>query len=352
MDRFKHLNPSLEKMVHYATQHTAHRQLIPNHSIHRDNILIRKDEASRILCHKNSCVQLFKRAYHSHTHYIMKVIVLASGSTGNCIYVQGSSGAIFIDAGRSGKELLGTKKEQGLAERAGCKLNMIEGVFVTHEHTDHIRGLRPVCSRLNIPAYGTAGTLTAYTKKYSGAKLPKCTCITRGESVEVAGLHIEAFSVSHDAADPCGYMITDGDLRLGYCTDTGYISSTMQETLSHADALILESNHCPDMLKYGTYPAFLKARIASHLGHLSNPAATELISTLANDLDSVILAHISEENNDPMLALETADASCKNDDLNLFAASTIPTKPACIRESGRECCIFKQEAWKYTIDLV
>lgn len=282
----------------------------------------------------------------------MKVIVLASGSTGNCIYVQGSSGAIFIDAGRSGKELLGTKKEQGLAERAGCKLNMIEGLLVTHEHTDHIRGLGPVCTRLNIPAYGTAGTLSSYKNKYSGTKPPKCIGITRGEPFEVAGLRIEAFSVSHDAADPCGYMITDGDLRLGYCTDTGYISSTMQETLSHADALVLESNHCPEMLKCGKYPPFLKARIASQRGHLSNPDAAELISALANDLHSVILAHISEENNDPMLALKTADASCTNDELHLFAASTIPTKPACIREAGRECCTFEKEAWKYTIDLV
>jgi phosphoribosyl 1,2-cyclic phosphodiesterase len=282
----------------------------------------------------------------------MKIIVLASGSTGNCIYVQGSSGAIFIDAGRSGKELLGTKREQGLAERAGCRLNMIEGVLVTHEHTDHIRGLKPVCSRLNIPAYATAGTLTSYKDKYSGATPPECTCITQKEPFEVAGLHIEAFSVSHDAADPCGYMITDGDLRVGYCTDTGYISSAMQEALSHADALILESNHCPDMLKNGRYPPFLKARIASDRGHLSNPDATELISTLANDLHSVILAHISEENNDPMVALKTADASCTNDDLHLFAASTIPTQPACIRESGRECCVFNKEAWRYTIDLM
>ena len=281
----------------------------------------------------------------------MKVIVLASGSTGNCIYVQGSSGAIFIDAGRSGKELLGTKKEQGLAERAGCRLNMIEGVFVTHEHTDHIRGLKPVCSRLDIPAYGTTGTLTSYKGRCSGQP-PQCTCIAHGEPVEVAGFRIEAFSVSHDAADPCGYMITDGDLRLGYCTDTGHISSAMQETLRHADALILESNHCPDMLKNGKYPAFLKARIASHRGHLSNPDATELISTLANDLHSVILAHISEENNDPMLALKTADASCTNDDLHLFAASTVPNRPACIRESGKECCIFDKETWEYTIDLV
>ncbi|MDR2855047.1 MAG: MBL fold metallo-hydrolase [Methanomicrobiales archaeon] len=282
----------------------------------------------------------------------MKVIVLASGSTGNCIYVQGSSGAIFIDAGRSGKEILGTKNEQGLAERAGCKLDMIEGVLVTHEHTDHIRGLKPVCSRLNIPAYGTAGTLSSYKAKYSGTKPPKCTNITCGEPFEVAGLSIEAFSVSHDATDPCGYMITDGDLRLGYCTDTGHISSAMQETLSHADALVLESNHCPDMLKNGGYPPYLKKRIASHRGHLSNPDAAELLCALANNLHSVILAHISEENNDPMLALKTADASCINDDLHLFAASTIPTRSACIRESGRECCVFNKEAWKYSIDLM
>ena len=281
----------------------------------------------------------------------MKIIVLASGSTGNCVYVEGSSGAICIDAGRSGKEILGTKNEQGLAERAGAKLEMIEGVLVTHEHTDHVRGLKPVCSRLKVPAYGTAGTFASYKSKCTGTKSLECNSISLREPFELAGFTIEAFPVSHDATEPCGYMITDGDLRVGYCTDTGYISSSMQEILRHADALILESNHCPDMLKYGRYPAFLKARIASDHGHLSNPAATKLISTLAKDLHSVILAHISEENNDPMLALKTADASCANDDLHLFAASTIPARPACIRESGRECCVFEKEAWKYAIDL-
>jgi phosphoribosyl 1,2-cyclic phosphodiesterase len=281
----------------------------------------------------------------------MKIIVLASGSSGNCVYVQGSSGAICIDMGRSGKAFLGTKKEQGLAQRAGCRLDMIDGVLVTHEHTDHVSGLKPVCSRLQIPAYGTIGTFSSYKNRYSGSSLPECRNISIGESFEVAGFTVEAFSVSHDAAEPCGYLISDGDLVLGYCTDTGYVSSTMKETLSRADALVLESNHCPDMLQNGRYPAFLKARIASKEGHLSNPGAADLISALANDLHSVILAHISEENNDPMLALKAADASCTNDDLHLFAASTIQSKPACVRESGKDCCVFEKEAWKYVIDL-
>jgi len=125
----------------------------------------------------------------------------------------------------------------------------------------------------------------------------------------------------------------------------------MKDILSHADALVLESNHCPDMLRNGSYPPFLKARIASPDGHLSNPDATNIISSLAHDLHSVILAHISEENNDPMLALKTADASCTNDDLQIFAASTIPSRPACVRESGKECRVFEKEAWKYVIDL-
>lgn len=282
----------------------------------------------------------------------MKVTVLASGSSGNCVYVQGSSGAICIDAGRSGKELLGTKKEEGLAARAGCRLDMIDGVLVTHEHVDHVRGLKPVCTRLQIPAYGTAGTFSSYQNKFPSSKPPKLINISIGEPFEVAGFTIEAFSVSHDAADPCGYLLTDGDLRLGYCTDTGYISTTMQDILSRADMLVLESNHCPDMLQNGRYPPFLKARIASKRGHLSNPDATDLISLLADNLHSVVLAHLSEENNDPMIALKTADASCKNDDLHIFAASTIPSRPACIRESGKECCVFEKEAWRYTVDLV
>jgi phosphoribosyl 1,2-cyclic phosphodiesterase len=279
----------------------------------------------------------------------MKVIVLASGSSGNCVYVEGKSGAVFIDAGRTGKEILGTKKEPGIAAQAGCAVDSIQAVLVTHEHGDHIKGLGKICSNLGVTAYGTRGTLGALSNKYAEGKLPPCKSIATGDPFEVAGFTIEAFATFHDTREPCGFLLSDGDVKLGYCTDTGYVSSTMQTILNKADMLVMESNHCTDMLKAGKYPQFLKNRIASDRGHLSNKSSASAISTFS-DIHSIILAHISKENNEPMLALKTA-AACKNDDVHLFAASTIAGQPACIRKVGGECVECTEEAWKYSVRL-
>lgn len=285
----------------------------------------------------------------------MHISVLASGSKGNCVYVEGESGALLIDAGRSGKETLGNKVIQGRLVEAGGKKDAIEGVLITHEHVDHIRGLAAVGNSLKKPAFGTVGTMDAFIRHHTGAlKFPVQT-IKCGVPFEVGDFTIEAFAVSHDATQPCGYLINDSSTRLCYCTDTGIITRSMQEILNRADGVILESNHCPDMLRTGPYPAFLKRRIAGDQGHLSNQDAALVLRELGDSLHLAILAHLSEENNEPGKALAVAQEglSFHADTVELFAASSIDLDQKApmrkLKGSSREIC--SNNCWQYRFTL-
>lgn len=285
----------------------------------------------------------------------MKISVLASGSKGNCVYIEGSSGALLIDAGRSAKELIGTRHKGGRLQEAGGKKELIEGILVTHEHGDHISGLGAVGNHLKKPAYGTVGTMDAFLRSRAGAVRFPVHTVRCGDPFEVGEFRIEAFAVSHDATEPCGYLISEGSTRLCYCTDTGVVTERMQEVLSRCDGLVLESNHCPDMLANGPYPAFLKRRIAGHKGHLSNHDAAQVLRDLGDSIHLAILAHISEENNEPDLALMTAQEglSLHAESVELFAASSVDLekKPPYRKTpgSGRECC--GDECWRYQFGL-
>ncbi|HWQ65341.1 MAG TPA: MBL fold metallo-hydrolase [Methanospirillum sp.] len=285
----------------------------------------------------------------------MHISVLASGSKGNCVYVEGDSGAILIDAGRSGKDILGTRDRDGRLQEAGGKKELIAGILVTHEHGDHIKGLGPIGNGLKKPVYGTVGTIDAFLRQRTGAIRFPVHTVRCGSSFEVGGFSVEAFAVSHDATEPCGYLISEGSVRLCYCTDTGMVTSGMEEVLSRADGVILESNHCPDMLRNGFYPEFLKRRIASSRGHLSNLDAAAVLRNLSGSVHLAILAHLSEENNEPELAMATAHEglALHADSVDLFAASTIGCneKPAVRknRGEGHERCA--DECWRYRFDL-
>lgn len=231
----------------------------------------------------------------------MRCSVLASGSKGNCTVIEGSSGTILIDAGLSTKELLGRMA-------AACvDPDTIDAVLVTHEHGDHIRGLDVIARKLDIPVYATEGTLRDFLdhRRTSQKPLRHQTC-SYNERFSVGDFLIEPFATSHDAAEPCGYVVSEGDTRIGYCTDTGILSSPMLELLRPCDGIILESNHCPEMLANGPYPESLKRRIRSKRGHLSNHAAAECLRGFGRDVPRVILAHLSEINNTPEKAMGTA----------------------------------------------
>jgi phosphoribosyl 1,2-cyclic phosphodiesterase len=228
----------------------------------------------------------------------MELTVLASGSKGNCTYLRGEQGALLIDAGLSARETL---RRLGAA---GGDASLVEAILVTHEHIDHIRGVDVLARRLGVPVYATGGTLEAYSRKCgTSAEVRVCRC---GEQFVVGDFSIEPFATSHDAREPCGFSVADGDLRVGCCTDTGTVTTTIFDRLASCDAVLLESNHCPDMLENGPYPAYLKSRIRSKRGHLSNPDAARCLQRLADHIHMAMLAHVSEINNTPEKVLLSA----------------------------------------------
>ena len=231
----------------------------------------------------------------------MRCTILASGSKGNCVVVEGRSGAVLIDAGLSAKELLLRMARSGIDP--GC----VRAILVTHEHGDHTRGVDVLARKLEIPVYATHGTLNDFLhhRRTSVKPLVHYTCRC-GEPFHFCDLYIEPFATSHDAAEPCGFIIKDGDLRFGYCTDTGIITPGMHELLRSCDGIVLESNHCPEMLANGPYPESLKRRIRSKRGHLSNPDAAACLQGFGKDVPHVILAHLSETNNTPDKAMVSA----------------------------------------------
>ncbi|HOV68331.1 MAG TPA: MBL fold metallo-hydrolase, partial [Methanoregulaceae archaeon] len=215
----------------------------------------------------------------------MRVTALSSGSRGNSVLVEGASGSLLVDAGLSARDLL-----QRIAA-TGADPGAIQAVLVTHEHTDHVRGLDALAKRLDLPVYGTPGTLAEFLLHRKSTRRPVDTCPVRGDAQFTIGeFSIEPLPLSHDAREPCGYLIEAGGVRLGYCTDTGVVPGGVRERLACCDALVLEANHCPRMLEEGPYPAMLKRRIRSRRGHLSNEQTAELLRSFSGDLAAVMLA--------------------------------------------------------------
>jgi phosphoribosyl 1,2-cyclic phosphodiesterase len=241
----------------------------------------------------------------------MRCITLASGSKGNCTYIEGESSAILIDAGLSIKETLRRLTE------AGGHQDMIRAILVTHEHGDHMKGLSPLARRLNVPVYATGGTLGHLKNRVPERNPVSYTALHCHEPFTLDEFSIEAFPTSHDAQEPCGYLVTAGDVSLGFCTDTGIVTDRIMAYLKRSDAVVLESNHCPEMLRTGPYPEMLKRRIRSKTGHLSNADAASCIMALGQDMTHIRLAHLSEVNNTPDIALKSGKAG-----LGLFISDT------------------------------
>ena len=218
----------------------------------------------------------------------MKVCALGSGSTGNALLVEGPEGLILVDAGLSWREL------KARASRGGFSLAHLKAVVLTHEHADHVRGLETLARR-GIPVFATGGTLRALGLEG--------TAVVPG--MELAGLRIFPFPVSHDAAEPVGYRFECNGLRLGLATDLGQVTPEVMRHLHGCQTVVLEANHDLGMLLAGPYPWPLKTRIMGPYGHLANDAAGQALRTLQGQARAVLLAHLSQENNTPALALET-----------------------------------------------
>ena len=232
----------------------------------------------------------------------MNLCSIASGSSGNCIYTGTDKTGILIDAGISAKRI-----EQGLAS-IDRKLGEVKGIFISHEHSDHIQGIGVLSRRYQIPIYGTKGTLGAIRQCKSLGNIDEDLYheIQADEEIQIDDLTVRPFAISHDAAQPVAYRVESGGKSAAVATDLGIYDEKIIDRLQKLDVLLLESNHDIHMLQVGGYPYPLKQRILGDRGHLSNESAGKLLCELLHDdLKAVFLGHLSKENNYEELAFET-----------------------------------------------
>ena len=235
----------------------------------------------------------------------LAICSFASGSSGNCFLIKTEETAVLVDAGISGRQV-----ESGL-EALGLKTADLNAVLITHEHSDHIRGLKIVSSKSCAPVFASEGTFRGIEfADELGSKKVFCP----GESFSVGDIRVTSFPTSHDAAQPSGFSFEAGGKKIAIVTDTGTVTEDCYCRVKDADILVLESNHDESVLRMGRYPWFLKQRILSDEGHLSNEAAARMVLRILQEEQAsgrqeknrlVLLAHLSKENNFPEMALQT-----------------------------------------------
>lgn len=232
----------------------------------------------------------------------MNFVSITSGSSGNCIYVGTDDTHVLVDAGISGKRI-----EAGLGS-IGLKAAELSGIMITHEHADHIQGLGVLARRYGIPIYATRGTIEGIKEAKSVGEIPSdlITEIRADESFIINDLEINPVRISHDAKEPVAYRINNGNKSVGICTDLGTYNDYIINSFKGVNSILLEANHDVNMLQVGRYPYQLKRRILSDKGHLSNENSGRLLCELLHDdLKTIMLGHLSEENNYAELAYET-----------------------------------------------
>lgn len=221
---------------------------------------------------------------------------LNSGSNGNCYYVGNNNEAVLVDVGISCREL------EKRMTRIGLNLQKVQAIFISHEHSDHISGLRVTSKKYNIPVYINERT-------YSNSKLQLDPALTfrfgAHQAITVGGLSVTPFPKRHDAADPYSFIVEGNQTTIGVLTDIGSVCEHVRDYFSRCHAAFLEANYDEEMLQKGAYPFYLKKRISADHGHLSNTQSLDLFTKHRSELMShVFLAHLSKDNNDPQLVRE------------------------------------------------
>ena len=239
----------------------------------------------------------------------MRVVSFASGSSGNCTYIGEGDRHFLVDAGISAKRITECLASLDLTPED------LTGVFITHEHTDHIQGLPVLASRHNLQLYMSPGTAAALQAMKVMDRIPRDLYHSvdpgvpgsrSGTPLQLGDVRILPLATSHDAAQPCGYRLDFPDKSAAVVTDLGRCDQLLCSQLQNLKVLLLEANHDVHMLQVGPYPYRLKQRILSERGHLSNESSGQMLSGLLNDgLETVLLGHLSKENNYPQLAFET-----------------------------------------------
>ena len=241
---------------------------------------------------------------------------LYSGSKGNSVLIESENAKILIDAGKSARALCSA------LEGIGRKISEINAIFITHEHADHIGALAVLLKKNRIPVHMVE---ISAQKLIAGKMLDQRELLTTPPpifSVSVADMTLKSFPTPHDSNYSVGYVIEIGDKKIGYATDIGYITDDIKTALCGCESVVIECNHDVQMLMDGPYPYDLKLRIKSNRGHLSNVDCASFVSDLCMlGTKNVLLAHLSEENNDPTLAFDEVFSAIGNDNINLKVAS-------------------------------
>lgn len=252
----------------------------------------------------------------------MKLCSIASGSSGNCIYVGTEQTNLLVDAGISAKRI-----ENGL-NGIDIMPDTLQGILITHEHSDHVAGLGILARKYQIPIYSTYETSRAIRQIKNIGNIPEelFHYVKPNEAFQINDIHVEPFSTSHDAQNPVCYTLQSEGHKVGIATDLGKYDDYIVSKLEDSELLLVEANHDVNMLMVGRYPYYLKQRILGDFGHLSNDTSADLISKLINQkYQYILLAHLSKENNYEELAYETvccelASRGCNFSGLNLSVA--------------------------------
>jgi len=223
----------------------------------------------------------------------MRFAMLGSGSKGNATLVESGGTRVLIDCGFTLAET-----ESRLA-RLGIEAASLDAILVTHEHGDHLSGVGRLARKHRVPVWMTHGTYAVW----KDAQVPHCLRFSPHQPFRIGALEVQPYPVPHDAREPCQYRIGAAGLSLGILSDLGHVTAHVREVLRDCDALLLECNHDPEMLRDGPYPDALKRRVGGDQGHLSNQQAAQLLGPAARDrLQHLVLTHLSEANNTPALA--------------------------------------------------
>lgn len=242
----------------------------------------------------------------------LRFSVLASGSTGNALYVETNQHAFLVDAGLSGKQI------ELLCQKIDRNLDKLSGILVTHEHSDHIKGIGVLARRYQLPVYANEKTWKAMEGSIGNIPLEQKFTFDMETVQSFGGLDIESFGVSHDAVEPMFYVFHHSGKKLAIITDTGYVSDRMKGTIRNADAFVFESNHDIEMLRMGRYPWNTKQRILSDVGHVSNEdAALAMSEVIGEQTKRIYLAHLSKDNNMKELARMSVSQTLKTQGLSV-----------------------------------